>query len=169
MSTSWSLAGPGSVSYHLSFACRGSDGPGSGPAAAGSAAHVRGFCSCSFEFGVRSGLGGHHTCTKDDDALGGRWGVGLWGRREPPDRFGLPGKFLGCQLDSSTEHVAPTPRDVVASVFELAQVQPRLWGVNRSAYRALGAWRQRRVDTAPHLTWWESTGFLGGQNPHLKG
>ena len=81
----------------------------------------------------------------------------------------IPGKFLGCQLDSSTEHVAPTPRDVVASVFELAQVQPRLWGVNRSAYRALGAWRQRRVDTAPHLTWWESTGFLGGQNPHLKG
>eukprot|EP00966_Prymnesium_polylepis_P012399 284643-Prymnesium_polylepis.1 len=51
MSTSWSFAGPGSGSYHLSGACRGSDGPGSEPAAAGSAAHVRGDCGCSFEFG----------------------------------------------------------------------------------------------------------------------
>eukprot|EP00966_Prymnesium_polylepis_P239278 5533565-Prymnesium_polylepis.1 len=103
ISTSWSLAGPGDGSNHLSGALRGSDGPGSGPAAAGSAAHVRVGCGCSFEFGARSGLGAHHTCMKDDDALGGRWGVDRWGRRQPPDMFWLPGKCSGCLLDSSSE------------------------------------------------------------------
>eukprot|EP00966_Prymnesium_polylepis_P101713 2355291-Prymnesium_polylepis.1 len=58
MSTSWSLAGPGSGSYHLSGTCRGSDGPGSGPAAASSAAHVRGVVAVRSSLGCVAGLGG---------------------------------------------------------------------------------------------------------------